>query len=488
MSFSASEPEGLDELQRTPTHLEGLDHVLSGGLPTRRTTLVCGGPGCGKTMLAMEVVARGAAHGEPGAFFSFEQTSRELQTDFRSLDLDLEGLVHRDLLRIHHVDLGDRPAAETGGYSLDGLLVQMDQVIEAVGAKRVALDTLEVLFARLEDSRTLRSEIRRLFRWLQDREVTALVTAEAGAETLTRHGLEEYVSDCVVRLDHRIHDEVSTRRARVLKYRGTRHSTNEHPFLISRKGIALIPVDSRPLEHPAPAERISTGIEGLDRMFGGEGYFRGSSILVSGRAGTGKSSIGAAYVDAACRRGERALYVSFEESRSQIVRNMQSVGVDLEPWIEEGLLTIQARRPSQLGLEEHLREVEDVLDDVSPEAVVVDPVTNLINVGTPATTLAMLTRLVDSMKARRTTALYTSLESGEGPPSVMRVGVSSVMDTWVQLVNLLRRPAESRGIYVVKARGMAHAHAVHEFRLSDAGVEVADPLDTAVGDPREGPP
>lgn len=459
-----------------PTHLPGLDHVLSGGLPAGRTTLVCGGPGCGKTVLAMEFVARGALHGEPGVFVSFEQTAQELEADFGSLELDLAALSQEGTFRLHHVGLGEPDIPATGRYTLDGLLVQLDQVIDSIGATRMALDTLETLFARLGNSAELRSEMRRLFRWLQERGVTTVVTGEAGVDTLTRSGLEEYVSDCVIRLDHRVTAEVSTRRARVLKYRGAPHSTNEHPFLIGHRGITLIPIDARPLDHPAPVGRISTGIDGLDRMFGGEGYFRGASVLVSGEAGTGKSSIGAAYVNATCQRGERALYVAFEESQAQIVRNMRSVGLDLEPWLDQGLLRIQARRPSQLGLEEHLREMEDALDEFQPTAVVVDPVTNLINVGTPATTLAMLTRLVDSLKSREVTGLYTSLDPGSEGATAQRVGVSSVMDTWIEVLNLHRGPEESRGIYIIKSRGMGHAHRMHRLELSDAGVRVGKGL------------
>lgn len=463
-----------------------MDHILGGGVPRGRTTLVCGGPGCGKTVLGMEFVGRGAAHGEPGVFISFEQSVEQLQHDFASFDFGLESLVEEGRVELTHIDLGNEPVPETGEYALDALLLQLDAAIASVGAKRITLDTVETLFGPLRDSPTLRAEIRRLFRWLHQREVTSLVTAERGdVEALTRHGLEEYVSDCVVLLDHRVVHELSTRRARIVKYRGSEHSADEHPYLIDSHGLWLFPITSRRLDYGAPEERVSTGIEGLDAMFGGRGYYRGSSVLLSGTAGTGKSSLGGSYVDAACERGESALYMSFEESPDQLLRNMASLGMDLTRWVEAGRLHLRARRPSQLGLEQHLMEVERTLDEVEPDVAVVDPFTNLVTVGTTSTTRAMLTRLVDLLKRREVTTLYTSLGSVDEHTrkEEKRGGISSLMDTWIELLNVRDQGSRKRGIYIIKSRGMQHSGELRELRMTDSGLMIGDPMSLSGSSP-----
>jgi len=468
-------------LPKAPTHIAGLDLVLGGGLPRNRTSLVCGGPGCGKTILAMEFVANAAARGEPGVFVSFEQPASTLLSDFSSFNLGLEDLLSDGILKIEHIDFGGTRPPATGEFTLDGLFLQLDHILDQVGAERVALDTLEAIFGGFDDGPTLRTEIRRLFHRLHGRGVTSLVTAEAGSRELTRHGLEEYVSDCVLRLDHRVIDEVSTRRARVLKYRGSDHSANEHPFMIGSRGISLIPVGSAALSHPAPLDRVSSGVEGLDRMLGGEGFFRGASVLVSGTAGTGKSSLGAAYLHAACSRGERSVYLAFEESEPQIVRNMASIGIDLTSWIEQGLLSIRARRPSHHGLEQHLQEIQELVEDDAPKAVVVDPISNLIHAGTPATTLTMLTRLVDIFKSQGITVLYTSLGEAEGPSGTPRSSISSLMDCWLEVTNESERGGPVRAIRIIKARGTAHDHGRHRLELTDEGVRVGASLSQDTG-------
>lgn len=461
---------------RVPTYIEGLDLVLGGGLPPERSTLVAGGPGAGKTVMAMEFVARGAAQGEPGVFLSFEQGVEQLRRDFRTFAADVPGLVDDGRLLLRHIEIEGQSFEETGAYTLDALKLRIGAALDQVGAKRLAMDTLDTLFAHLRETQTLRGEIRRLFDWLHERGVTAVVTAEQGEGTFTSHGVEAYVSDCVILLDHRVREGLSTRRARVLKYRGAAHDADEHPFLIDATGFWLIPILSTNLEHDAPREQVPTGISSLDRLMEGGGFFRGSSTVVSGTAGTGKSSVVLSYLAAGCESGERGLYLSFEESESQIKRNMESIGLDLGPWLEEGLLRVRARRPAQHGLETHLSQIERLLDDMEPSLVVVDPITNLITVGSAATTQAMLTRLVDMLKERSITALYTALVYDASGTDRHLASVSSVMDAWIALGTVFEEGQRKRTLHIRKSRGIRHSHALHELVMTDHGLVVGDPV------------
>jgi circadian clock protein KaiC len=461
-------------LSKIRSGISGLDEITGGGLPHGRSTLICGGAGSGKTMFAITFLVEGAlTYGEPGVFMCFEETEEELARNVGSLGYDLKELIADNKLAIDYVHIERGEIEETGEYDLDGLFVRLAHAIKSVGAKRVVLDTLEALFAGLSDSGLLRAELRRLFRWLKEQGVTAIITAEQGEGTLTRHGLEEYVSDCVIALDHRVVEQVATRRLRVVKYRGTVHGTNEYPFLIDAQGITVLPVTSVQLTHEVSSERITAGIAGLDAMLGGQGFWRGSSILVSGMAGTGKTTVAAHFVDAACRRGERAVYFAFEESPHQIVRNMRSVGVDLQQWVDAGLLRFSASRPTLWGLETHLARMHKDVDDFAPAVVVVDPIYNLSAVGSTNEVRSMLLRLIDFLKSRQVTAMLTAYDSGSSQDP-WNAEVSSLMDAWVQVQMLVSSGERNRGLYVLKARGIAHSHQIREFILSADGIQLCD--------------
>jgi circadian clock protein KaiC len=462
-------------LSKAPTGVQGLDDVTAGGLPRGRPTLLCGSAGCGKTLLAVEFLVHGATEfGEPGVFMAFEETADELAENVRSLGFDLDDLAKRQKLLVDHVHVERSEIEETGEYDLEGLFIRLGHAIDSIGAERVVLDTVETLFGGLSNTAVLRSELRRLFRWLKDKGVTAVITGERGEGTLTRQGLEEYVSDCVIVLDHRVTDQLSTRRLRIVKYRGTVHGTNEYPFLIDETGISVLPITSLGLRHEASEERISTGVPRLDAMLGGEGVYRGSSVLVSGTAGTGKTSLAAHFADATCRRGERCLYLASEESESQLVRNMHSIGVDLAPWIKKGLLQFHATRPTAFGLETHLATLHKLVNDSQPRTVVVDPISNFVNAGTHSEAGAMLMRLIDLLKARQITALFTSLMHGGSDLEETQVGVSSLIDTWLMLRDIELGGERNRGMYVLKSGGMAHSNQIREFLLTDHGVELKD--------------
>jgi circadian clock protein KaiC len=462
-------------LLKAPTGIEGLDEITGGGLPKGRTSLVCGGPGCGKTLLGIEFLLRGVLdYGEPGLMVTFEESAQELTQNTASLGFDLAELCARKQLSIDHIPVERSEIEETGEYDLEGLFIRLGYAIDEIGAKRVVLDTLEALFGGFSNENILRAELRRLFRWLKDRGVTALVTAERGEGTLTRHGLEEYVSDCVILLDHRVHDQISTRRLRIVKYRGSAHGTNEYPFLIDEHGLSVFPITSVGLAHDASEERISTGIPRLDTMLGGAGIYRGSSMLVSGTAGTGKSSIAVQCAHAACTRGEKALYFAFEESPAQIIRNMRSVGVDLQPWIDRGRLLFHAARPTLFGLETHLAVMYKLIRDFQPELVVMDPVTNLVSTGTVSEVHGALLRLIDFLKARGTTTVFTSLTEGHQDLEKTDVGVSSLMDVWLALRTIEEQGERNRGLYVLKARGIGHSNQIREFRITAEGLELID--------------
>ena len=472
------------ELPKTSTGIRGLDEITRGGLPQGRPTLVCGGPGSGKTLLALTFLVNGAIQfDEPGVLMTFEENDQEIASDVASLGFDLPELVAAHKLAVDYVRVERSEIEETGEYDLEGLFVRLDHAIRSVGAKRVVLDTIESLFAGLKNDSILRSELRRLFRWLKEQGVTAVITGERGDGLLTRQGLEEYVSDAVILLEHRVHDQVSTRRLRVVKYRGSYHGTNEYPFLISADGISVLPVSSMALQHEAPLERVSSGIARLDEMLSGKGFYRGSTILVSGTAGTGKTSLAAHFLDAACRRGERCLCFLFEESPQQLLRNMRSIGIDLEPWIGAGLLRFHADRPSRYGLETHLVTMYETVAAFKPTVTVIDPVTNLMTVGTYADVQAMLTRMIDHLKTENITAMLTSLMPGQIDIERTETAISSLMDTWMVLANDPVDGRHRRGLYVLKSRGMAHSNELREFVLTDQGLTMRD----AVSDPRGTP-
>ena len=467
-----------ENLPKTPTGIGGLDQITGGGLPKGRPTLVSGAAGAGKTMFAVEFLVHGAMEfGEPGVFMMFEENSRELTANVRSLGFDLDRLVADKLILLDHVHIERSEIEETGEYDLEGLFIRLGHAIDSIGAKRVVLDTLEALFAGLPNHAILRAELRRLFRWLKDRGMTALITGEKGEASITRYGLEEYVADCVITLDHRVDAQISTRRLRVVKYRGSAHGTNEYPFLIGSHGISVLPITSLQLDHEASLERVATGIPGLDEMLGGKGVYRGSSVLVSGAPGTGKSSIGASFVDAACRRGERAMLFAYEESASQIVRNMRSIGINLEPWIKKGLLEIHASRPTLQGLEQHLVSMHDVVKSFNPAVVAVDPISNFTFERDDNEVKPTLMRLIDFLKKENITAVFTSLTSGALAVSATEdseVGVSSLMDAWLLLRNHEQNGERNRTVFVLKSRGMNHSNQVREFILSDSGIGLVD--------------
>jgi circadian clock protein KaiC len=463
------------QLRKAPTGISGLDDVTSGGFPQGRPTIVCGGPGCGKTMLAIEFLVRGALqYDEPGVFVAFEETPEDLTKNVASLGFDLTDLVARRKLFLDYVHLERAEIQETGDYDLEGLFIRLQSAIEMVGAKRVVLDTLEALFSGFDNAGILRAEIRRLFRWLKDRGMTTVITAERGEGVLTRYGLEEYVSDCVILLDHRVVDQVSTRRLRVVKYRGTAHGANEYPFLIDEKGIAVLPLSSLALEHKASTERFSSGVPDLDAMLEGKGYYRGSTILASGTAGSGKTSLAALLADSVCRRGEACLYLAFEESENQVIRNMRSIGIDLEQWVRKGLLHFHASRPTQFGLEMHLVRIHKLVDQIKPRVVIMDPITNLFLAGSVREIQATLMRLIDFLKENQITAFMTSLTSSRDVDHAehTEVGISSLIDAWILLRDLESNGERNRGLYVVKARGIAHSNQIREFQLTRQGVRL----------------
>jgi circadian clock protein KaiC len=463
-------------LPKALTGIQGLDEITKGGLPRGRPTLVSGSAGSGKTLFGLEFLVRGATqYDEPGVFMSFEETLPDLTNNAASLGFDLNGLVADKKLFMDHVHVSRSEISETGEYDLDGLFIRIADAVERVGAKRIVLDTLEALFAELPNPGILRAEIRRLFAWLKQKGLTTVITAERDRpDTLTRNGIEEFVSDCVIVLDHRIREEISTRRLRIVKYRGSTHGTNEYPFLIDEFGLSVLPISSLGLDHPAPAVRISTGIDRLDGMMGGKGFFRGSSILMSGTAGTGKTTVAAHFVDASCRRGERCLYFAFEESPKQIVRNMRSVGVDLEPWVRKGLLRFHAARPTYAGIEEVLLVTHKHIASFKPSIVVVDPMTNLLQVSTLNEVRSMLTRLVDFLKTKEITAVFTSLTLAGGSLEANEADVSSLMDTWLLLKTIEVGGERNRAIYVLKSRGMEHSNQIREFVLTNDGLRLLD--------------
>jgi circadian clock protein KaiC len=462
-------------LPKSPTGIQGFDEITAGGLPAGRPTLVCGGAGCGKTLFGMEFLVRGATQfNEPGVFMSFEETNEELIINVASLGFELENLIKNKKIVIDHVHVERSEIEETGEYDLEALFIRLGYAIDSIGAKRVVLDTIESLFAGLPNQLILRAELRRLFRWLKEKGVTAIITGERGDETLTRQGLEEYVSDCVIMLDHRVTEQTSIRRLRVVKYRGSIHGTNEYPFLIDETGFSVLPVTSLGLEHIVSNKRISSGIKALDAMLEGKGYYRGSTILVSGTAGIGKTSTAAHFAEAACERGERVLYFCFEESPNQLMRNMLSIGIKLEQWVKKGLLKFQASRPTLYGLEMHLAVTHKYVNEFKPDVVILDPISTFVIGEKEFEVKTLLMRIIDFLKVNQITALFTNLTSAECNIESSDVRISSLIDTWLLLRDIELNGERNRGMYILKSRGIANSNQIREFVLTNHGVELRD--------------
>jgi circadian clock protein KaiC len=468
----AKQNNRVNLLPKSPTGIPGMDEITGGGLPKGRPTLVAGAAGCGKTLFAMEFLVNGAMqYDEPGVFVAFEENAEELTQNVASLGFDLKKLIKQKKMIIDHVRVERSEIEETGDYDLEGLFIRLGHAIDSIGARRVVLDTIEVLFSALSNQGILRAELQRLFRWLKDKGVSAVITAERGSGTVTRFGLEEYVADCVILLDHRVTEQMSTRRLRIVKYRGTLHGTNEYPFLITKDGISVLPITSVGLDHHASAERVPTGVKELDEMLGGKGYYKGSSILLTGTAGSGKSSLAAAFVNAACRRGERCLYFAFEEATQQILRNMRSIGIDLAPHVKKGLLQFHIARPTLYGLEMHLVTIYDLIREHKPQVVVLDPITDFFAIGSTTEVKAAITRIIDFLKTNQITALFTSYTE-EDVPNESVVGVSSLIDTWISLRNLESNGERHRGLFILKSRGMSHSNQIRSFQLTDHGIQI----------------
>jgi len=459
-------------LEKTPTGITGLDEITDGGLPKGRPSLICGSAGSGKTMFAMKFLAHGAEIGEPGIYVSFEETPEELIKNFASLDLDLKTLEEQKKLGFEYIYIERSEIEETGEYDLEGLFIRLAYAVNQIGAKRIVLDTIEALFSGLPNEATIRAELRRLFKWTKDQGLTAIITGERGEKTLTRYGLEEYVADCVILLDNQVINKIATRNLRIIKYRGSAHGTNEYPFLMDESGITILPITSVGLDHSASGDHVPTGIERLDAMLDGKGYYNGSSILVTGAAGTGKSSIAAKFTDVTCKTGGKCLYFAFEESPKQIIRNMKSINIDLGQWADKGLLKFHATRPTLYGLEIHLVTMYKMINEFEPDVVIFDPISNLITVGSPDEVKSMLTRLIDFLKSREITALSTSLSViGQIDTDV---GISSLMDTWVDLKAVECNGERNRTIDIIKSRGMEHSNQLREFQLSNDGIKIVD--------------
>ncbi|WP_342645277.1 circadian clock protein KaiC [Mucilaginibacter sp. CSA2-8R] len=462
-------------LAKTPTGIIGLDEVTLGGLPTGRPTLICGSAGCGKTLFSLEFIVRGAQQfNENGVFIAFEEKANELAANVASLGFDLNKLQQEKKIRIDYIHIDKNEIEETGEYDLEGLFIRLNHAIDSIGAKRVVLDTLENLFSGLSNQTILRAELRRLFQFLKDKGVTAIITGERGDSSLTRQGLEEYVSDCVILLDHRIINQISTRRLRIIKYRGSVHGTNEYPFLIDEEGISVLPVTSLLLNKPASTERVSSGIPSLDQMLGKEGFYKGSSILVSGTAGTGKTSVAASFVNNACSQKNRCMFFAFEESPRQIIRNMQSIGMDLQAHIDDGFLQFFASRPTLYGLEMHLVAIHKAIKKFKPQVVVLDPITNLITVGTVSDVKSMLVRLIDFLQEEQITVMFTALTLNNIVNEQTDEGVSSLVDAWLQIKDIEMNGERNRGLHVMKSRGMKHSNQVREFVITDAGLDLIE--------------
>lgn len=460
-------------LPKSPTGISGLDEVCEGGFPKGRPSLICGSAGCGKTLFAMQFLVKGITeYGEPGVFMSFEESGEDLAQNVSSLGFDLEKLKKQNKLKMDYVRIERSEIEETGEYDLEGLFIRLNYAIDSIGAKRVVLDTIEALFAGMDNLTLLRTEIRRLFEWLKQKGVTAIITGERGENSLTRQGLEEYVSDCVILLDFRVVDQIATRRLRIVKYRGSTHGTNEYPFIIDENGISVIPITSLNLNYRSSKEIISTGLPSLDKLFNPGGYYRGSSILITGVAGTAKTTLAGHFAVSSCRRSERVLYFSFEKSTDQLCRNMSSIGISLRPHVRSGMLIIHASRPSLQGLELHLLTLHKLISEFQPGMVIVDPISSLISVGSTSEVRGMLVRLIDLLKMKEINALFTSLtqQISNTYNDATIDAVSSLADTWINLKYEEINGARQRELLIVKARGMGHYENACRFAISNKGV------------------
>ena len=459
-------------LEKSSTGISGLDQITEGGLPKGRPTLICGSAGCGKTMFAMQFLVNGIKNNEPGVFVSFEETQEELEKNFASLGIDLKKLEKEKKFAVEYIYMDRSEIEETGEFDLEGLFIRLAYAVEQIGAKRIVLDTIEAIFSGLPNEFILRAELRRLFAWLKSNELTAIITGERGENSLTRYGLEEYVADCVILLDNPVVDKISTRNLRIIKYRGSPHGSNEYPFLMDENGISVLPVTSLLLDHEASTEYITTGIADLDNMLGGNGLYKGSSTIISGSAGTGKSSLGAQFAENTCKNGNKCLLFAFEESPKQIIRNMRSLGIDLQTWVDKGLLKFHATRPTLYGLETHLVTIHKLINEFEPDVTIFDPISNLISIGSPKEVKSMLTRLIDFLKSKQITTLSTSLTiMGQIETDV---GVSSLMDTWINLKSIENNGERNRTIDIIKTRGMYHSNQVREFKLTHEGIKLVD--------------
>mgnify|MGYP001049305356 FL=1 len=465
----------LPVLQKAPTGISGFDDITGGGVPRGRPTLVCGSAGCGKSLFALEFLIRGATQfGENGVVMTFEETAEDIRKNVASLGFDVDQLIADKKLVIDFVKVDRNEIEENGEYDLEGLFIRLAHAIQTVGAKRVVLDTIETLFSGLSNQAILRSELRRLFGWLKEREMTTIITGERGDGQLTRQGLEEYVSDCVVLLDHRVVGQISTRRLRVVKYRGSTHGTNEYPFLIDEEGISVLPITSSGLDYEVSPERVTSGVEGVDQMLGGPGYYRGSTVLLTGTAGTGKSSMAAQLARSTCARGERCLYFSFEESPAQILRNMKSIGIDLAPFVRKNLLRFHTTRPTVHGLEMHLVRMHKLIAEFKPTVVMVDPISNMRAAGTLDESTNMLVRLVDFLRKSNILGFLISLSAQGKAIESTDEGLSSMVDTWLLLRDVESNGERNRLLYILKSRGMAHSNQVREFLITPGGIRLVD--------------
>lgn len=460
-------------IPKVPTGVDGLDEITNGGFPKGRPVLICGSAGCGKTLLAMQFLVKGATQfNEPGVFMSFEESAEDLAANVKSLGVDLEKLKSEKKIRIDQVRVERTEIEETGEYDLEALFIRLKFAIDSIGAKRVVLDTIESLFSGLNNMAVLRSEIRRLFNWLKEEGVTAVITGESGENALTRQGLEEYVSDCVILLDFRVIDQLATRRLRIIKYRGSTHGTNEYPFLIDENGVSVMPVTSLRLDYKSSKEIVSTGLPALDKLFSEGGIYRGSSTLITGTAGTAKTILASYFAISSCRRRERVLYFSFEESPDQLLRNMSMIGINMKAQIKSKLLFIHASRPSLRGLEMHLLALNKLIKEVKPRMVIVDPISSLITIGSGSEVRGMLIRLMDTLKINQVNAIFTSLtfETAKEINDPTDYGVSSLADTWIRV----RNEGESdrrRSLLIVKSRGLGHFNNQQDFMITRDGIQ-----------------
>ncbi len=472
--------ENKNVFPKTPTGIDGLDEITEGGFPKGRPTLICGSAGCGKTLFAIQFLVKGILeYNEPGVFMSFEETAKDLAQNVQSLGYDLNELVSKKMLKIDHVHIEKSEIEETGEYDLEAIFIRLNYAIDSVGAKRVVLDTIESLFGGMDNQSVLRSEIRRLFQWLKQKGVTAIITGERGESSLTRQGLEEYVSDCVILLDFRVIEQIATRRLRIVKYRGSMHGTNEYPFLIDESGISVLPITSLKLKHHSSSEVISTGLPALDQLFSRGGVFRGNSILITGTAGTSKTTLAAYFTLSSCRRKEKALYFSFEESPEQLLKNMKSIGIDLEPFLKKKLLRVYASRPSLQGLEMHLLILHKLIDEFQPQTIIVDPISSLVTIGSSTEVRAMLVRLMDMLKVKAINALFTSLthEKESQYRDTTIDAVSSLADTWIRLRNQEDGQGRTRSLWIVKSRGSGHSNQLWDFEITDKGIQFLNQKD-----------